>query len=118
VAPAPAAPAPDPSPPSAPPAGPVDAPRTAGPPAFEVAIESVPAGAQVVLGGTVLGKTPFHGTLRRSNDATLVIRLAGYADRTVAVHAGQSLSERVKLVKSASRPPRQSRDQSVNPFGD
>ena len=30
----------------------------------------------------------------------------------------QALSERVKLVKAASRPIRQNRDQSVNPFGD
>jgi hypothetical protein len=85
----------------------------------DVAVDSVPAGAQVMRGSTVLGNTPFHGTLpRRDSDVTLVIRLAGYADRSVVVHADHAVSEHIKLVRSASAPTRKpNRDQSVNPFG-
>jgi hypothetical protein len=98
------------------------APPSPGPPArptIEVTIESAPPGAQLMLAGSVLGKTPFHGTLpRRNGELTLVIRLAGYADRSVVAHADQPISEHIKLVKLI--PPRSSRgnrDQSVNPFG-
>ena len=72
-----------------------------------------------MLAGTVLGKTPFHGTLpHRNGELTLLVRLAGYADRSVVVRADQLISERVKLVKQAPpRPPPGNRDQSVNPFG-
>jgi hypothetical protein len=98
------------------------APVTAKPPQerVDVTVESVPSGAQVVVAGKVLGKTPFHGTLpRRNGDVTVLVRLAGYVDRTVVVRAGQPLSEVIKLVKTAPpRPPRGNRDQSVNPFGD
>jgi len=85
----------------------------------EATIDSVPAGAQVLLGGTVLGKTPFHGTLpRRDADVTLVIRLAGYAEKSVVVHPDQPVSQHLKLAKSATSHPPKNRDQSVNPFGD
>jgi serine/threonine-protein kinase len=87
----------------------------------DVTVESVPSGAQVMLAGTVLGKTPFHGTLpHRNGDVTLLVRLAGYVDRSVVVHGGQPINERVKLVLvkvAPPRPPRGNRDQSVNPFG-
>jgi len=84
-----------------------------------VTIDSVPAGAQVLLAGTVLGKTPYHGALpRRDGDVTLVIRLAGYADKSVVVHAGEPVSQRLKLVQSAPvHPTKVDRDKSVNPFG-
>ena len=85
-------------------------------------LESVPAGAQVVVGGAVLGKTPFRGTLpRRSGDVALVLvlRLAGYADKTITVHGDKTISERVPLVKATparSRIPE--RDKPVNPFAE
>jgi eukaryotic-like serine/threonine-protein kinase len=91
---------------------------------IDVAVDSVPAGAQVLLAGTVLGKTPFHGTLpRRNGDVTLTVRLAGYADKSVAVRADHAVTETIKLVRSATSPPparprKTNRDQSVNPFGD
>jgi len=101
----------------------------AAPPAtaatIDVAVDSIPAGAQVLLAGTVLGKTPFHGTLpRRNGDVTLVVRLAGYADKSVAVRADHAVTETIKLVRSTSAPApapartrKTKRDQSVNPFG-
>ncbi|TMQ19216.1 MAG: PEGA domain-containing protein [Deltaproteobacteria bacterium] len=89
------------------------------PATVEVAIDSSPPGAQVVVDGTVVGTTPFHGRLpRRDRDVKLVIRLAGYVDRTVVAHASHPITERVKLVRPAT-PPRSSRttrDQSYNPF--
>jgi len=95
-------------------------PHEATPATVDVAVDSVPAGAQVLRAGTVLGKTPFHGTLpRRDADVTLVIRLAGYADKSVVVHADHSVSEYIKLVRPTSvHPLKANRDQSVNPFGD
>jgi serine/threonine protein kinase len=83
----------------------------------DVAVASVPEGAQIMFAGAVLGKTPFHGTLpHQDGDVTLVIHLAGYADGRVVVHADRAVNERIKLVRS---PPRRkaNRDQSVNPFG-
>jgi len=92
-------------------------------PRVDVAIDSVPAGAQVLFDGSVLGKTPFHGTLpRRNGNVTLLLRLAGYADKSVAVRADDAIRERVKLVHQSppSPPPpprpRPNRDDSVNPF--
>src|SRR5439155_22566308 len=88
------------------------------PATVEVAIDSAPPGAQVVVDGTVVGTTPFHGRLpRRDRDVKLVIRLAGYIDRTVVAHASHPITERVKLVRPAAPPPRSSkttRDQSYN----
>ena len=72
-------------------------------------LESVPAGAQVLLGGSEIGTTPYHGVIeRRTGDVAFVLRLAGYADKTVTVPGNRQISERVKLVKP--------RDQGVNPF--
>ena len=87
----------------------------------DATIESAPAGAEVVLGGEVLGTTPFHGRIPRGvRDIKLVIRLAGYLDRTIAWHATEPLRERVTL---AHKPPpaapakrANDRDRSVNPF--
>jgi len=85
----------------------------------EVTIDSVPAGAQVMRSGAVLGNTPFHGTLpRRDGAVTLLVRLAGYADKTVVIHPDHAVSERIKLVRSAPAPAQKpNRDSSVNPFG-
>jgi hypothetical protein len=80
----------------------------------ELAIESTPPGAEVVLAGRGIGKTPFHGSLARSaGNVTLVLRLPGYADRSVVVHPDRAISERIKLVAA---PPRVNHDKSVNPF--
>jgi serine/threonine protein kinase len=120
---APRAVPPPPSPAGAPP-GP--APRSQdGGDTVDVAIDSIPAGAQVVLDGTVLGTTPYHGALPRGDrEARLVLRLAGYADKLVVARASQPIAERVTLVHKAPAPspppPAKStkapRDRSVNPF--
>lgn len=71
-----------------------------------------------MLDGSVLGKTPFHGSLpRRDRDVALVVRLAGYADKTIVIHTDQAVTRRLSLVKAAAPRPRPDRDQSVNPFG-
>jgi hypothetical protein len=88
---------------------------------IDVAVDSAPAGAQVVLDGAVLGTTPYRGTLtRRDRDIKLVLRLAGYADRIVLARESQPISERVMLVRKAAPPAAKSsrtdHDRSVNPF--
>jgi hypothetical protein len=102
-----AAPSRGPDPPSPPPPVGVDA-----------EIDSAPAGAEVVLGGELLGTTPFHGRIPRSDrDVKLVIRLAGHVDRTIEVHATEPIHERVTLARKP--PPKRAKpdlDSSVNPF--
>jgi hypothetical protein len=121
-----------PSPPTAPSApvavAELQAPRAPGvavadiPPAepatIEFSVESTPAGAQVLLDGAMLGKTPFHGTLpRQARNATLVLRLAGYLDHSVVVHPDKPITERLELVRAPPKPLRTPRgDRSVNPF--
>jgi eukaryotic-like serine/threonine-protein kinase len=88
---------------------------------IDVAVDSAPAGAQVVLDGAVLGTTPYRGTLtRRDRDIKLVLRLPGYADRIVLARESQPISERVTLVRKAAPPAAKSsktdHDRSVNPF--
>jgi serine/threonine protein kinase len=116
-------PSPSPSPPSR--VAPALAPdnpvlREAPPrPIIDVLVDSVPPGAQVVLGRAVLGKTPFRSTLpRQSGDVALVLRLAGYTDRTVTVPGDQTISERIELVKAAPARRIPERDQPVNPFAE
>jgi hypothetical protein len=89
--------------------------------AVDAEIDSAPAGAEVVLGGVVLGTTPFHGQIPRSDrDVDLVVRLAGYVERTIAVHASEPIQQRVTLArKPPSAPPKRAaadRDRSFNPF--
>jgi hypothetical protein len=92
------------------------------PVAVDVEIDSTPAGADVVLHGEVLGTTPFHGRIPRSDrDVKLVIRLAGYLERTIAVHATEPIHERVTLARKPppAAPPKRAEtdlDRSVNPF--
>jgi hypothetical protein len=82
----------------------------------DMLVESTPPGAQVVMNGLVLGKTPYSGTLpRRTATATLVLRLAGYADKTITVRPDHEIRERIKLAKMA-RTPIPERDESLNPF--
>jgi serine/threonine-protein kinase len=87
----------------------------------DVAIDSTPAGAQVVFDGAVLGTTPYRGTLaRRDREIKLVLRLAGYADKVVVARESQPISERVTLARKAAPPvvkgTKTDRDRSVNPF--
>jgi hypothetical protein len=88
------------------------------PSTFDVDIESLPAGAQIMIGGTVLGTTPFRrALLRRNGEIAIVVRLSGYADKTLIVRGDQAVSERVTLVVQAAPPSRTpDRNQSVNPF--
>jgi hypothetical protein len=96
--------------PSAPPSSERTGPRAALA-KIDVNVDSVPAGAQVLLAGQVLGKTPYRGALsRREGNITLVIRLAGHVDRNLVVGADRTINQRVTLVKSRDR------DLSVNPF--
>ena len=108
------APAPAPAPP----------PATASPVVptmIDVAIDSKPIGAEVVLDGVVLGKTPYHGTLPRKDDAiALIVRLAGYTETKIDARANAPITQTVKLDKLRVRVaphPSAGRDDSVNPFG-
>jgi serine/threonine-protein kinase len=87
----------------------------------DATIESAPAGAEIVLGSEVVGTTPFRGQIPRSDrDVKLVIRLAGYVDRAIAVHPSEPIHERITLArKLPAAPPKRAtadRDRSVNPF--
>jgi serine/threonine-protein kinase len=94
----------------------------AEPPALvEMVVDSAPSGAEVLLGDAVQGTTPFVGRLPRGDhDVELVIRLAGYVDRTILVHPTAPIRERVTLTrKPAVAVPKRStpeRDRSFNPF--
>jgi len=87
-------------------------------PRVEISVDSSPAGAQVLLHGTVLGTTPFHGTLaRRAGDVVLVVRLAGHLDQRVVIHPSRAVTVHVSLAPVA--PPHaqvRGHDDSVNPF--
>jgi serine/threonine-protein kinase len=84
-------------------------------------IETTPSGAQVSLGGQSLGKTPLHTSVQRASDASVVIHLSGFADRTLTFHTGKPLKDTANLVKLPPPRPKQNaapnRDKSVNPFG-
>ncbi len=83
----------------------------------EVVIDSIPAGAEVVLGNNVLGQTPFHGKIRhREIDVTFVIRMTGYVQRKLVTRADRRISRRVALVSLASPVSPSDHDESVNPF--
>jgi hypothetical protein len=84
-------------------------------------VESAPPGAEVLLGGAVQGTTPFVGRLPCGDrDVKLVIRLAGYVDRTLLVHPTAPIRERVTLARKPARAVTKhstpDRDRSVNPF--
>ena len=87
----------------------------------EMAVDSAPSRAEVLLGGAVQGITPFVGSVPRGDrDVKLVIRLAGYVDQTILVHPTAPIRERVTLArKPAIAVPKRStpeRDRSFNPF--
>jgi serine/threonine-protein kinase len=88
---------------------------------IDVAVDSSPSGAEVVLDGAVQGITPFAGHLPRGNgDITLVVRLAGYVDQTLQVHLAGPIRERVTLARkpgvAAPKHATPVRDRSFNPF--
>lgn len=84
---------------------------------IDIEVDSVPAGAQVLVDGAVLGKTPFHGALpSRSGTTTVVLRLDGYGEKRVVVRGDQPVKERVKLGRLAPARRDADRDKSVNPF--
>lgn len=93
-------------------------PSVRGRDSIPVAIDSDPPGAQVLLGGRMLGITPLHAHLeRRSHDITFVIRLAAYAERAVVVPGSQAINERVTLVRNGTgMPAKPDPDRIVNPF--
>jgi serine/threonine-protein kinase len=107
------------TPPDEAPAPPVE---PATPPAqIDVVVESAPSGAEVLLGGAVQGTTPFVGRLPHGDrDVKLVIRLAGYVDRTILVHPSAPIRERVTLARkpapAVTKRSAPDRDRSVNPF--
>jgi hypothetical protein len=119
-----ASPSPSPSPPAETPSAGTPPPRDgpALPATVEVAIDSAPPGAQVVLDGAVLGITPYRGSVaRRDRDARLTVRLPGYAERVIRVRASQPINERVTLAPRPAPAPankgaKPDRDRSVNPF--
>jgi len=84
-------------------------------------VDSAPSGAEVLLGDTVQGTTPFVGRLPRGDrDVALAIRLPGYVDRTILVHPSAPIRERVTLTRkpavAAPKPSTPERDRSFNPF--
>jgi len=51
-----------------------------------VTIDSNVKDAEVVVEGAVLGKTPYNGPLKRGKDTTLLLRKAGYDNKTVTLN--------------------------------
>jgi serine/threonine-protein kinase len=99
----------------------IAAPVASAPASIDVVVDSAPSGAEVVLGGAVQGTTPFAGRLPRGDRGVeLVIRLAGYVERTIVVHPLAPVRARVALIRepAAVVPKRTTpeRDRSVNPF--
>jgi hypothetical protein len=86
------------------------APEPAPPSTVEVEIVSSPAGAEVVLDGKVVGKTPYHGTHPRSDLAVkLSLRLSNHAQEQLIVYPRGPIKQVVKLRHVAD-------GQSANPF--
>ncbi|HLL23265.1 MAG TPA: PEGA domain-containing protein, partial [Kofleriaceae bacterium] len=106
----------DPMPPPAPPAdaGVFDAGVEQG----AIEISSSPAGADVLIDGKRVGRTPYRAQRAMSaGEITLVIDLAGYQKRTVTVDGSVPIRQAFKLEpKRQPRGSRPSRDDSVNPF--
>ncbi|HWO20233.1 MAG TPA: serine/threonine-protein kinase [Kofleriaceae bacterium] len=76
----------------------------------EVEIDSSPPGAEVILNGQVIGKTPYHGKLARTNLAVkLLLRLPKHAQQQFTVYPSRPIKEVVTLKAVAD-------NQSINPF--
>jgi tRNA A-37 threonylcarbamoyl transferase component Bud32 len=70
---------------------------------IEVLIDSSPQGADVVVGKTVVGRTPFTGKLP-SGEIAVVVRMRGYVSerRALAVVAGASLKVTLRKASGAA----------------
>jgi PEGA domain len=80
-------------------------------------IDSTPPGAEIVLSGERLGKTPFHGTLPYGErDLIVVVGLRGYHDRTLVIHPDKPVDRQVTLVAVPPPVPSRGHDDGVNPF--
>ena len=87
---------------------------------IDISIDSTPTGADVLLDGVKLGKTPYKGSVKSvPHDMKLVLKLSGHKDKTLSVRGDAAITETVKLDPRTVRPsgPKPNRDQSVNPFG-
>jgi hypothetical protein len=74
-------------------------PATPAQPTIDVSIDTTPPGARVLLGGTVLGTTPYRGTLPRSErQLKLAISLADFVDEVITVDASRPITRHLKLV--------------------
>ena len=51
-----------------------------------VTIDSNVKGAEVVVNGSTLGKTPYNGPIPRANPTTLTLKKDGYASKTVTLN--------------------------------
>jgi eukaryotic-like serine/threonine-protein kinase len=118
-----AAPAPPEPAPAAPPSEPApsEPPAPALPAEVALIVESQPPGAEVVLEGRVLGKTPYRGAIPRAErEVALIVRLADHKERKLKVRADAPISRTVKLDKKPRRGggggDDDDRDDSVNPF--
>ncbi|MGC4083288.1 MAG: PEGA domain-containing protein [Vicinamibacterales bacterium] len=81
---------------------------------------STPHGADVVIDGTTVGKTPYEGTLPKADrDVKVVLKLSGHRDRQLSVRADSAITQTLKLEPRAraTTTTKTNRDQSVNPFG-
>ncbi|HET7502403.1 MAG TPA: PEGA domain-containing protein, partial [Kofleriaceae bacterium] len=91
--------------------------RVAAAERVDVAIDSRPAGAEVVLGDAVLGRTPFRGKLPRgAGTVRFELKLGGYARKQLVVRTDKRISRSVALDRLPAPAPVIDRDQSVNPF--
>ena len=78
----------------------------------------MPSGAKLLRDGTVLGKTPYRGTLPRGDRATkLVLQLPGHRDYSITVRPNATIKESVKLTPvPPPAAPTKPHDRPVNPF--
>jgi hypothetical protein len=114
---------PDPDPVPVPVPDPVPVPVPAPAP-VTIAIESDPAGADVVIDGEVKGQTPYQLTQAPAKgELKILVRRDGYKDGVVVVPGDQDARRTVALVKkkSGGKKPKpggggDNRNGSVNPF--
>jgi hypothetical protein len=90
-----------------------------------VSIDSTPSGAEVVVGGAVVGRTPYRGVIHATGaDVTYVLRRTGYKPVRLTAPHGAPFERAVMLEQSRvvhpqvrdDRDDRDDRDESVNPF--
>ncbi len=81
-----------------------------------IRIESDPSGAVVVKNGKELGETPLEDKfLEEKGKIKYVLRLDGYADRKLRVHADRDATETVKMKKCEDRKRRRVDVTSIGP---